>query len=193
MLKAMVFIDQLNFYISSKKYYAALGLDIPKLDYTKIPCEIVKRIPDAKHIKTFVFAPKPDKLLMQLPSWENYTSWLDMLNNKNYFEIIKSEYQARPVNGAIDVFDRSSYYLEEKGTDVQLAAQMLTKAFHNSLDIAVLVSGDTDYLPVLDVLNSIGKLSVIAAVEGQNLSRYSGFVDEKIVMDKAFFENCLLE
>lgn len=193
MLKVMVFIDQLNFYISSKKLYSNIGMELPRLDYTKIPAMLTKRIPNTCLVKTFVFAPKPDKLLLTLPTWENYNNWLDGLNNKKYFEIIKGEYQARPFNGCVDINDRSSYYLEEKGTDVYLAAHMLTKAFHNSFDIAILVSGDTDYLPVIEVLKTLGKITVIAAVEGQNLGRFIAAADDRITMDKGFFEECLLE
>lgn len=45
----------------------------------------------------------------------------------------------------------------EKGTDVQLTADMLTHSFKNNYDVAILVAGDTDFVSALQAVKDNGK------------------------------------
>lgn len=91
----------------------------------------------------------------------------------------------------MDILKKNTYYKVEKGTDINLATHTLQKAFYNAYDIAFVMSGDTDYLKVYEVLKSIGNLVVVVGVKGQNLSRIKGQVDNTLILDKAFFDTCL--
>ena len=72
----------------------------------------------------------------------------------------------------INISDSSTYTTEEKGTDINVAVNMLSKAYTNAYDIAILVSGDTDYVPVVQQLHNIGKIVVLATLPHQNVSKY---------------------
>ncbi|MCQ2559194.1 MAG: NYN domain-containing protein, partial [Clostridia bacterium] len=85
----------------------------------------------------------------------------------------------------------ASYYVVEKGTDINLAAHVLTKGFLNAYDTAVIVSADTDYISVMDLLNIIGKTVVIAGVVEQNLAPFNNHYDKKLIIDDALFNRCL--
>jgi len=61
----------------------------------------------------------------------------------------------------------------------------------NAYDTAVIISGDSDYIPVLKILNAIGKSSVMVGIKGQNLSRIKQHVDQIIILDDDFFSSCL--
>lgn len=64
MRKVMVFIDFENFNIAVMNYYRTLGLPAARLDYNKIPQELVNMLPGENTlIKTFLCAPKPDDFL----------------------------------------------------------------------------------------------------------------------------------
>ncbi|MBI2240132.1 MAG: NYN domain-containing protein [Magnetospirillum gryphiswaldense] len=52
----------------------------------------------------------------------------------------------------------------EKQVDVYLAAQMVAQAYENSYDVAVLVSGDEDYAPAVEVAQQKGKVVVAASL-----------------------------
>lgn len=67
---------------------------------------------------------------------------------------------------------------------------MLTKAFHDAYDVAVVISGDTDYLPVYDVLNTIGKLVIVVGIKGQNLSKLKTHTDYQLLLDYGFLKAC---
>ena len=49
----------------------------------------------------------------------------------------------------------------QKGVDVQLAVDLVTHAFRNNFDIAVVCSGDIDLLESLKIVKSLGKIVVV--------------------------------
>ena len=67
---------------------------------------------------------------------------------------------------------------------------MIAKGFLNAYDTAVIVSGDSDYIPVLNILNTIGKVTVAVGVHGQNISKLRSLADDTIILDKAYFDKC---
>ena len=50
----------------------------------------------------------------------------------------------------------------------------------NAYDTAIVMSGDTDYIPVLDILNTMGKATVVVGVRGQNLFQFMRHSDNQI-------------
>ena len=46
--------------------------------------------------------------------------------------------------------------LIEKGIDIALAIDMLSLGFHKAYDVAILVSGDGDFIPAVKVIKSLG-------------------------------------
>lgn len=196
MLRAMVFIDLENFDISKNKYYKSIRAQSPKLDFNSIPMEIVNLIPtNHELVKTFLFAPKPDEFLMKDPTYSRKYHWINGLRNQNFFSVIEGTHTARPAYGKtradMDIGDKSTYYVVEKGTDVNLASHVITKGLHNAFDTAVIVSGDTDYIPVMDILNQIGKSVVVVGVKGQRLDNFKQHTDAQIILDDNFFQKCI--
>ena len=196
MIRAMVFIDHMNFTNSLKDYYQKEFGEVhePRLDYKKFPHELVKAVcPGVYLSKTFLFAPKPDDFLRTDTYWDNYYKWVTGMKNYKNFDVIEGDYVHRPVYGVTspNIKDKSTYYKVEKGTDINMAVHVITKAFHNSFDIGILVSGDSDYAMVLQQLKTIGKIGVIAAVKGQNIERIKPQTDSNYIMDKNFFDLCL--
>lgn len=217
MLRAMVFIDFENFGISKYRYYKKTALDTaqtlaaqngqplpqtapfrnPKLDFTLLPKKIVELLP-SPHVlvKTFFFAPKPDAFLMADPQRVNAYNWINGMKNQDNFTVVEGTHSARPVAGftyqTMSLGNPSSYYVEEKGTDVNIAAHLITKGLLNSYDTAVVVSGDTDYIPVMDILNTIGKTIAVVGVKGQNLFQFRQHSDTQLLLDESFFKQCVL-
>lgn len=216
MQKAMVFIDFENFDIAKYTYYRrrcwaqaleearlnglpdpiSVPTDNPRLDFNLLPQKVVELLPKP-HIlvKTFLFAPKPDAFLMDDPHRVSKYNWINGLRNQKYFTVVEGMHSARPVAGyrydTMDINDPASYYVEEKGTDINLATHLITKGFMNAYDTAVIMSGDTDYIPVLDVLNTLGKTTVVVGVEGQNLRQFLHHSDDQILLDDTLFQLCL--
>lgn len=59
-----------------------------------------------------------------------------------------------------------------KGVDIAMATDMLSHAFMGNYDVAVLVAGDKDYLPMVESVKRLGKLVIVAFFEekGHGLS-----------------------
>lgn len=97
----------------------------------------------------------------------------------------------------LDINNPQTYRTVEKETDINLATHMVAKGFQNAYDIAILVSGDTDYIKTVETLHNNGKIVVIAHFKHQNVSKYDGICDADIVLydsvlnkaiNKKFFE-----
>lgn len=202
MKRAMIFIDFENLDASRKHLIKECGdySYVPFLDIEQFPHRLIEELKDAdglevEPIKTFLFAPKPEDFLMDEDWRAKRFNFLQGLERISYLSVIFGEHVARPINGGYydrDINDKSTYYVTEKGTDVNIATNLLTKAFHNSYDVAIVVSGDTDYIPVYDVLNSMGKIVVVVAVEGQNLYKIEQYADLTHKLDMSFFETCMV-
>lgn len=193
MLRGMVFVDHQNFIIEVKKYYNNKSLPEPKLDYNVLFRNMAMLVKNVDFIKACMYIPKPDKFLMQDQSLANAYDWVNGMRTKPFLDIVEGRYIARRSDPAVsmDITNKKTYYKVEKGTDINLAIDAISMAFHNSFDIAFIVSADTDYLRVYDMLKSLGKLVIVIAVNGQNVSKIRPHVDNVILLDDAFFNTCL--
>jgi uncharacterized LabA/DUF88 family protein len=193
MLRGMVFVDHMNFEIALRQHYSRQGAPVPRLDYNLLFKNLVALIPNVDLTKTFVFVPKPDEFLMSDPKLAAYYSWAIGLRNAPFIDVIEGVYSARPVidTDRMNIDDKTTYYKVEKGTDINLAVHAINKAFYNSYDVGFFLSADTDYITVYSVLKSIGKLAVIVAVKGQNINKLKPHADKCLILDDAFFRNCL--
>ncbi len=192
MLRGMVFIDHMNFDIALQKYYKSLNKPTIKLDYNKLFRNVCAQISNVDFLKGFIFVPKPDEFLMKDKYLENYYNWVTGMKNAPYTDVIEGRYVARPVdeNIPMEIDNKSTYYKVEKGTDINLAAHAISKAFYNSYDIAFFLSADTDYIKVYEVLKSIGKITVVVGVKGQNINSIRPMVDNVLILNEEFFDNC---
>lgn len=216
MQRAMLFIDFENFDIAKYSYYRKKSLEEakaaaivagdpepttvpvnnPRLDFNELPRQVVALLSQPHVlIKTFLFAPKPDQFLMADARRAGTYNWINGLKNQKYFTVVEGTHSARPVSGftykTMSIDDPRSFYVEEKGTDINLAAHLITKGFMNAYDTAVIMSGDTDYIPVLDILNTLGKTTIVVGVQGQNLFQFTHHSDDQILIDDDLFKKCL--
>ena len=193
MLRGMVFVDHMNFDIALQQYYLKLGKQTPKLDYNKFFRELVSLVPNVDFIKAFLFIPKPDDFLMKDSRLCSYYNWAVGLKNAPYIDVLEGSYIARPVldNVTMNINDKSTFYKVEKGTDINLAVHAVSKAFYNSYDIGFFLSADTDYVTAYNALKTIGKLAIVAVVNGQSVNRLKQHIDNHLVLSDDFFTKCL--
>lgn len=184
MLRVMVFIDYQNFKINLQEHCKSKRKSIRSINYWALGKLINEIIPfQSEVIKTYLFAYKPCEKLMELEQHKKYYDWLCTLKNAPYLEVIEGRQEVRPYDEkTFDIHNPQTYHTEEKETDINLATHMLSKGFQNAYDIAILVTGDTDYIKVVETLHGIGKIVVIAHFQHQNISRYNGVCDANIVL-----------
>ena len=69
----------------------------------------------------------------------------------------------------------------EKGTDVQLATDMITHNFKGNYDVAILVAGDNDYVGAVQAVKDNGKHVEIALFGKQGTSRQLRSVADRVI------------
>ncbi len=69
----------------------------------------------------------------------------------------------------------------EKGVDVQLATDMITHAFKNNYDVAILVAGDNDYVGAIQAVKDNGKHVEVALFGQESTSRQLRDVADRII------------
>lgn len=185
MHKVMVFIDYQNFNINLKEHFKNQNKNLKSINYKELGKNINELIPfDSEVIKTYVFAYKPCKELMKLESQKKYYEWItEKLQKTKYLEVIMGRQEIRTYkNITFDLNNPDTYTTVEKETDINLATHMISKGFQNAYDIAILVSGDTDYMSVIETLHNLGKIIVIAHFKHQNIAKYEGVYDAEIIL-----------
>lgn len=135
-MKSMVFIDYQNFNISKNKYLLSNNENWFNINFSKLAKEINNLTTlNTTMVKTYLFAYKPCETLLKIQNYKDYYSWLNGLKNKPFFEVIEGTQEIRQTsqNIKIDLDDPKTYTTQEKGTDINLAVNMLSKGVSKCL------------------------------------------------------------
>ncbi|MCG5537369.1 NYN domain-containing protein [Halorhodospira sp. 9622] len=73
----------------------------------------------------------------------------------------------REVEKGSSTEDDPQFKLAQKGVDVELALDVLDYAHDDRFDVAILITGDQDFLPVVRKITSLGKDAIVAHFEIQ--------------------------
>ena len=86
---------------------------------------------------------------------------------------------------------RNDGSLVEKGIDVAIAVESLTLAFQDAYDTAILVSGDSDYIELVEAIKARGKHVECAMFKNQSAGILVEYVDVFHPLDELEWENIL--
>ncbi len=129
MERIIIFIDNSNIFNGFRKYNI-------KADYEKLKNNITK---DRKLQSIFLYEG------IVYPMSPEKKKWYKDLSNKSGY-IIKAS------------FDKVAFHnVIEKKIDIQIAIDMVSLAYENAYDTAVLVSGDGDFIPVVKKIKELEK------------------------------------
>jgi uncharacterized LabA/DUF88 family protein len=85
------------------------------------------------------------------------------------------------------IFKKRQRSAKRKGVDISIAVDSLTLAFNDSIDIVFLITGDGDYVPLIDALMRAGKQVYLAALSDGLNSQLPNIVDRFACLDNLFF------
>ena len=80
-----------------------------------------------------------------------------------------------------------------KGDDIHLATDMLSSAYENKYDVAILVSGDGDFVPVIRKVQKLGKKVENAYFSVSRSDYLRNTCNASVLLDESFIKNCLKE
>lgn len=79
-------------------------------------------------------------------SWEEADSVSVQLHNLGFTPVVKAKGRGK----------------KAKGVDIQLTTDLLVQAFLDNYDVAVVVTGDADFIPVIEEVKRLGKQVIVA-------------------------------
>ena len=102
-------------------------------------------------------------------------------------KFLDSLYDTPYVEVRLGIWKQRGDIMVEKGVDVMLATDVVTNAYNNHYDTAIVVSGDADFYPALQAAKDVGKHIEVAAFD-MNLSAESARVADVVQkFNKTFF------
>lgn len=86
------------------------------------------------------------------------------------------------------VFKKPKQSAKAKGVDIQMTVDILTNTHLNNLDIVYLLSGDGDYIPLIEQVMRMGKRVYIAAFSSGLNPKLRTVADGFTLLDELYFE-----
>lgn len=84
------------------------------------------------------------------------------------------------------VEQKKNWVFRQKGVDALIAVDMITKAYQNQYDEAVLIAGDADLLPIVEAVKNIGPRITGAYFEGHIKKELQHAFDKRITLTKDY-------
>ena len=138
--RVMIFID------GSNLYYSLKSLNIDKIDFEKLLCLLKK---DNLLISTFYYNAPLNIKINPKTYWEQQKFFNELRKIPDFNVVLCKLRKHKRKNG--------DFVFDVKGDDVHLAVDLVSGAYENLYDIAIIVSGDEDFVPAIKKVKKLGK------------------------------------
>lgn len=186
MKRGMIFIDGSNVFFDWQASKTGVAMDVEKY------IDVVKnKFPNIEFVRTYYFT----------TASASNQSFIHRINRLPYCEVIKGRLQDKKIH--LDKFGISCPFCStsitktittqvDKGTDVNIAVEMLRHGFNHSYDTAVLISRDADFASVVKILKTLG--INVELVLFDTMKRYAeeltDCVDNVVILDANDRKKC---
>lgn len=204
MKKAIVFVDANNWYHNVKKYYTPSNIDIIRLsgmlcsnNYSLKQVRWYASVPSIADGEVMYYQHMTFLEHLRKQGVKVITRKLQRLSNKEVFikkrNTIDSLDLCSKCNPLVEsVFlDLADLKKKEKGIDVWVAIDMIDKSIiENACDVCILISGDADFIPALDLIKS-KKKEVLTAMTPYGYSSELRTKHPSVILNKEKLNKCL--
>jgi uncharacterized LabA/DUF88 family protein len=171
--RVMIFVDGSNLYHSLKAHFSRIDLDLGRF------CQ--KLLRRRQLIRIYYYNAK----VGQKQEPELYKQ------QQAFFGSIKAIPYTELRLGRLVYTNWPSVPPYEKGTDVQLATDMITHSYKNNYDVAILVAGDNDFAGAVQAVKDNGKHVEVALFGRQGTSQeLRSAADMVIDVNARFLKDC---
>ena len=164
--RVCIFIDGSNLYYQQKELAAKI-----KIDYYQFSSALTG--PERKLIRTYYYICPPSS--PQQESYNDQQKFLLYLQNTPYLQL---QFGNLEIRGDTQV---------EKGIDVRIAIDMVSLAYTNAYDTAILVSNDADLVPAVAKVKDLGKHVEYAYLSRKTMQLVES-CDRVVEIDKKIFQ-----
>jgi len=204
-IKAIIFIDGNNFYHNVKKIdIRPSKINFPKVTemlckkfnlekkgvhyYNSVPN--IKTIGEENYYKHMSFLSDLEKSGIKVHTRKlQHLSNIELITKKvSQLQKLKICDNCKPIvtQNCIDCV--GSFEEHEKGIDVMIVVDMIQLALKNEYDVGVLISGDADFIPALDLIKKNWKRVIVAFVSA-GFSRELRQTQEYTYLDEIIFSS----
>jgi cold shock CspA family protein len=192
MPKAMLFIDGTWLYGNIPHLSEIYGQSDFRIDFGKLPVVLAEEVSHQVYslpvdlVRTFLFGSFAANYdARDDESVQRRRDFFEMLREEHHYEV--ETYPVNFLGRRLSRADRDiadAFEPKEKCVDIALASSLLYyAALPQAYDIAVVVVGDQDFVPVLQYVRRLGKRVAIASVKGSCPTEFSDPRDEARVKD----------
>lgn len=170
----MIFIDGSNMYHSLKAYFKRTDIDLA--------CFNQKILDKRRLVRMYYY----NALVGKLEEPERFKD-----QDKFFKSVAAIPYTELRLGRLVYTSQWPSSPPFEKGVDVQLATDMITHAFKNNYDVAILVAGDNDYVGAIQAVKDNGKHVEVALFGQERTSRQLRDVADRVIaLDGRILRGC---
>lgn len=138
--RVSIFID------GSNLYYSLNSLGVSKIDFNKL-AQMLKK--DRLLVSVYYYNAPLDISIDSDKYWDQQ-KFFDALRKIPGFNVILARLRKHKK-------DDGTYKFEVKGDDIYLAVDLVSGAYENLYDTALIVSGDEDFVPAIKKVQKLGK------------------------------------
>ena len=89
-----------------------------------------------------------------------------------------------------EVFKKAKGQIKAKGVDIALSKDFLSHAFFNNYEVAVLIAGDGDYIPLISEVKRLGKVVYLLSFSQSGLNSDLKLASDRYFEMEPFFYDC---
>ena len=171
--RVTIFIDGSNLYHSLKHHFGRADLDIGRF---------CRRLQGRRHLGRIYYYNAKVGVKEEPERYRQQQAFFASVNAIPYSELRL---------GRLVYNNWPSVPPYEKGTDVQLATDMITHSYKNNYDVGILVAGDNDFVSAVQAVKDNGKHVEVALFGKEGTSKQLRSVADKIITINArFLKDC---
>ncbi len=196
MERVAIFIDGSNFYHALRRTFGKASIRFDLLAE-----KLVNRTSGRKLLRIHYYTAAYDN---NSDEYRKQQRFLDALKRTPYLSLSLGRLEPRPVvwneltpgkqkeiEGLLG-HPLQQVTLVEKGVDVQLAVDMVELAVDNTYDVAVLISGDGDFAPAVELVKKLGKHVELGRVKDWPCNQLLDACDIEVTIDDRMLDSCWL-
>ncbi|MGZ8216171.1 LabA-like NYN domain-containing protein [Methylomagnum sp.] len=165
MKRVIVFLDYSNFHQSLTKLTDGAFPERARFDFQKFVQALTRNM---DLIKVYFVCSSA------AGSGSGLQRFYDWLDGQEYFYVKHFERRANEYGEQ-----------REKQVDVYLATQVVALAYENAYDIAMIVSGDEDYVPAVEIVHQKGKVVTVVSSSAMLSDALRKKADRVLLVDSA--------
>ncbi|MBU4308500.1 MAG: NYN domain-containing protein [Nanoarchaeota archaeon] len=164
--RVTIFID------GSNLYYSLKNLKIDRIDFQKLLQLLAK---DKMLISTFYYNAPLNIQVNPKTYWEQQKFFNELRKIPDFNVVLCKLRKHKRKNG--------NYVFDVKGDDVHLTVDLVSGAYENLYDSAIIVSGDEDFVPAIKKVQKLGKKIINAYFKSSSSASLKKTCDDFIYMN----------